>query len=553
LLAFDLAVTLAIGWHGEFPLSDDWAYAWPVRSLCEAGTVDLLPWTGASIVAQVGYGAALCKLFGFSFETLRVSTLVLGAAADVGVLLLARRSGLSPALAFLAALTFAVSPLRVHLGFTFMSDLPFTAFVVWAAYFYARGLGARRVGLLVAGSVLAAIATLVRQHGVFVAGAAALAALVPALARDAYDQTGFVTRLRDAVACTAVPIVVVGIYYYWLFALHGAPEAVARKAAEATDVGLLAIANLAFRAVETLGLLLLPLAAVAFAASARAAPRRLLTAISLLTAAAAFLLLREQASMPYLPNVIHDTGVGALTLRDTLHLGMPAPYALGAVFRAPLTVVATLAAAAVLTTWAGGIGSIARGENDAGRFVLLALILLFAGSLLHRQYYFDRYLLPILPFACVLTMTTIKRMRTEGAPFAWVVASLATLVLAWFSVAGTHDYLAWNRARYAQLDELAAGGIAPERIDGGMEFNAWHLAKASGYAPTDAEVKIGQSERQKSWWWVVDDEFVIAMQPLEGYAIRARRPYRRWLVPGEGAVYTLERATPAESRAHAPD
>jgi hypothetical protein len=46
----------------------------------------------------------------------------------------------------------------------------------------------------------------------------------------------------------------------------------------------------------------------------------------------------------------------------------------------------------------------------------------------------------------------------------------------------------------------------------------------------------------KSWWWVVDDRFIASFHALDGYVVRDRRPYTRWLPPGTGAVLILERA-----------
>jgi hypothetical protein len=122
-------------------------------------------------------------------------------------------------------------------------------------------------------------------------------------------------------------------------------------------------------------------------------------------------------------------------------------------------------------------------------------------------------------------------------------ASLAlTAVLAWYAVAGTHDYLAWNRARYDGLAALTARGVPVEAIDGGMEFNAWHLAARLGTWPTDAEARPGQPDTVKSWWWVIDDRYVASFRPLPRYVVHDTRPYRRWLVPGSGRVVILERA-----------
>src|SRR6185295_12333992 len=78
-------------------------------------------------------------------------------------------------LAFATAL-FALNPLYVNLAFTFMTDVPFTALLVWSAYAYARGLTERRIAWIGWGAVAATGALLIRQQGVLIAIAAALAA-----------------------------------------------------------------------------------------------------------------------------------------------------------------------------------------------------------------------------------------------------------------------------------------------------------------------------------------------------------------------------------------
>ncbi len=165
---------------------------------------------------------------------------------------------------------------------------------------------------------------------------------------------------------------------------------------------------------------------------------------------------------------------------------------------------------------------------------MLASGLLFLGSLLHTRYYFDRYLLAVVPFA-IAAVTVSARAAVARSSVA-----LAAL-LAWYAVAGTHDYLAWNRARYAGLAELEAAGIPPQAIDGGMEFNAWRLAPELGTWPNDAAVRPGQAPTVKSWWWVIDDRFIASFRPLPGYDVRRSIPYPRWLVPGTGRVVILER------------
>ena len=59
--------------------------------------------------------------------------------------------------------------------------------------------------------------------------------------------------------------------------------------------------------------------------------------------------------------------------------------------------------------------------------------------------------------------------------------------------------------------------------------------------PTDEDVQIGRDDSEKSWWWVVDDRYVISMKPLSGYETRTEDAYSEWLVPGRGKIYVLER------------
>ena len=299
----------------------------------------------------------------------------------------------------------------------------------------------------------------------------------------------------------------------------------------------LVIGNLVFRAVEYLGLSLLPLAVVATTFVARARPLRALVATAGLGAVAAFLYLREGVLMPYLPNLVYDFGLGALTLRDTLFLGMPPPVALGAPMRLPLTVVATVTSAAVLACWTAVSR---RPRTVEAAVVSLALLLLFAGTLLHTRYYFDRYLLPLLPFAAALTAAAIESVRAPRQRVIGATALLAAVAGAWFSVAGTHDYLAWNHARYALLDELMAEGVEPARIDGGMEFNAL----ASGERLRVLAHRRGGEDRRRP----DSEELVVgSRRRVRGVDAPARR-LRPLLV---ALLRHLARAGPRE-RGHAP-
>jgi len=520
-----VVVVWAVGIGGDFPLSDDWSYAYTLRGLCEDGVVRFLPWTGASVLFQAYYGALLCKLFGFSFTVSRTSTLVL---AWIGALvfhqwltmLRARRR-----VAALALATFALGPLYVNLSFTFMTDVPFAVLAIGAGTAYVAGLQRESRAWLVVAAIVSSAALLVRQHGVFLPAAAALAVLL-----DTHEPWS--RRLGDAVAAVAIPAVVTIVYLVWLFGLHGAPSGTQDKVREAAGSDLTTLANIAFRAVEYLGLLLAPFGLPSLRQRLRERPVPPLAFLAVLSALVLFLYAREGALMPYLTNVLYDFGLGATSLRDTQFLGLPPVVRLGIVFRVALTIVSTASAAGLLAAWWDAARVVRRPES---RFVVIAFALLLAGSFLHAGFYFDRYLLPILPFAIATTILGNPKMDL-GIP------SIALAgVLALYAIAGTHDYMAWNQARYQALANLERTGASPREIDGGFEYNAWHLAAELGTWPTKEEARPGKPDDAKSWWWVVDDRYTLVFRPLPGYSISARVPYHRWLPPGTDAIYVVER------------
>jgi hypothetical protein len=109
---------------GNFPVNDDWNHAGAVRALVEDGRLEIGPTTSATLVLQALWGAGFARLFGFSFETLRLATLVLAALALVGfALLLSELFGARRAV--LGALLLLFNPLFVNLSYSFMTDVPF--------------------------------------------------------------------------------------------------------------------------------------------------------------------------------------------------------------------------------------------------------------------------------------------------------------------------------------------------------------------------------------------------------------------------------------------
>src|SRR4051794_6120637 len=109
---------------GNFPLNDDWAYGFAVRTLFEEGDLRFSDWTATNLIAQVLWGTLFCLPTGFSFTALRLSTLVLGLIGVVATYGLLREGRAREDLSLFGALVLAFNPIYFSLSFTFMSDVP---------------------------------------------------------------------------------------------------------------------------------------------------------------------------------------------------------------------------------------------------------------------------------------------------------------------------------------------------------------------------------------------------------------------------------------------
>jgi len=156
---------------------------------------------------------------------------------------------------------------------------------------------------------------------------------------------------------------------------------------------------------------------------------------------------------------------------------------------------------------------------------------------------FDRYVLCLVPLAIVILFLLVSDVGPAKAGTLARPSAVASLILyGAFSIAGTHDYLCWNRARWQALNNLTTEQrIRPGDIDGGFEFNGWYL-----YEPNYRAIP------GKSWWWVVRDNFMITFGPVPGFTEMKRYHFRRWLPPGEGSILILRKtqASSAEAPLH---
>jgi hypothetical protein len=239
--------------------------------------------------------------------------------------------------------------------------------------------------------------------------------------------------------------------------------------------------------------------------------------------------------LPVIGNILSPFGIGPLTLADTYIQGRNLPSAVPLLWQAA-TVWGAFATGFVLTVIGGSLlrmaGTVWRGRTLRPAWphgLMLAMMAVYATGLFiigYQAFWFDRYLLLFIPPALGLLMLACGGAAPRGITAPSVVLTLYAI----FAVLGTHDYLAWNRARWQALGSLEQQGVSPRQIDGGYEYDGWLL-----YDPQYKATK------GKSYWWVVDDEYMIASGPVPGYQPVGSFPYDRWLVPSRPAVLALKR------------
>jgi len=534
---------------GDFPLNDDWIYSWPVKTYIDTGRIDILSCTGFTLIGHVLWGIVSCSIFGFSFTVLRMSSVVLALAGILVTYWIFRTAKASRGFSLLAALVVGFNPLYYEISFTFMTDVSFAAFGLMGLLFLNRYLESERSSCLIAATVVISISTLIREVGLLLP--AAFAAIY--LLRHGWN-------MRSALKA-ALPLIVAVLgfvlYRIILAAEGGSPSTFDFKLRIIMGLfdsgldGILAVLDRLHQSVVYLGLFALPFTIwISFGLWRSYAGRERWWCFGTSAATAALLIARLlylQRLMPLSRNVLFDFGLGPLTLKDTGVLKLPNYVTAPESLWLGITVLAVFSAS-VLTGFfvTEALRILPRGRwktaAQGPQFLIAGGVLLSYVGLISLSGLFDRYLIYLVPF-CLLAFyycRSDRALRISGA--AKGTAILVAVVLAVFAIGATHDYLAWNRARWEALDYLTVQrNITPERIDGGFEFNGWYLYDET-YVP----------QRPRSWWWVHDDEFIISFGLIPGYEIERSYPFVRYMPPGQPEILLLRRAgtdhDPAENR-----
>lgn len=520
---------------GEFPLNDTWAFSKPVKTLYEEGRLEMTEWPAITLIAHIGWGWLVSSIFGFSFTILRLSVVLLGLGGVLVAWQTLRELTGNEEKAMLGALAIGFNGIYFNLSYTFMTDVPFFFCAMLSMYCYMRSLRDNNLRWLMFATLIAAVATLIRQLGLLLPVPFALAILI----RERFAIKAWVRGAGSMIFICGALIA----YERWMEITVGLPQVYRTYESEVWQKMSAGLIPLIKNTADTLMVCMVMLGLFMFPVLLAELPwrsRRDKIITGLLTTGGLALgvwLVCEGRKLPLLPQGIFvDFALGPPTLRDVFYLKRDNLY------RAPpfllwfITFLGSIGAAWLLRYLAASVWDGCRwlfgGRGDGFRAAVQvsgmgsALIILLPLAI---KYPFDRYLLACVPG---LLLGVAAAAKTGLPLLRWQrwIASAFIMGSAIFAVAGTHDYLAWNRARWKALDYLCKEHkIPPTNIDGGFEFNGWHLFNPHY-----------KHREQKSWWWVHDDEFTVTFGLIEHHRINKSFPYIRWCPPMRDFIAVIE-------------
>ncbi|PSB54295.1 hypothetical protein C7B61_22425, partial [filamentous cyanobacterium CCP1] len=305
---------------GEFPINDDWAYAFSVRELLETGDFQFSDWTATNLLTQVLWGTLFCLPFGFSFTALRFSTLTLGLAGILATYGLLREVNLSRPLSFFAALVVALNPIYFSLAHSFMNDVPFFGFAIVALYFLVRGLRQDSSFDCIIGILVSYVALLSRQLGLILPFGFGIAYILKKGLSLRTVVVGF--------APTALGVIIQLTYQFWLEITLRAPakygnqiNTLVQEVSQGLRNTAINFTTIALYALVYLGVFLFPFLLLSLVTRLKnlSLQHRIfsLSVLSTIIFIVLSTLISKQRLMPLHGNILVDLGVGVHILKDS--------------------------------------------------------------------------------------------------------------------------------------------------------------------------------------------------------------------------------------------
>jgi len=528
---------------GDFMINDDWSFIVIIESLLTDGKIMPTGWGGGgpAVLSHVGWGMLFSALFGYSPTTLRISVLTLAILGTLALLILLfqllRNKPLGIGLAALFTLLF--NPLFLSQSFTFMTDITFTALVIFSLLLLHLGIENERWSWLLSGLLFSLLATLTRQIGLFLPVSFSLGCLLhPKASRFNLKKILLFTFL-----IAVVPWFLFEVFLWQSGSTPLIHSPVFQKVflnpiTKGFPDYLFFLFYQAGIILTYTGFFLSPLFFLQF--------RQLFSHEAVRRFGSLFLIifLIFEASIigglidpptGFYQNVLYNFGIGPLLLKDTYLLGVVRTMTLPKPLFYLLVFWSIFSAAALIFFSCQFLNSFFKNRSgrsgyDTPFISLLAFIgvIVYSGVILLTGFH-DRYLIPPCVLLILWFVPQIKINRNNN-PFPIILSTVILLFLAGTTVFGLKDFMSTKRSLHKAHNYLVNTiNVDPCDIDGGFEFNGYYCRGIN---------RMNRSGKY-SWWWVEQEKYLVSLGPLQDYRTVKTFPFSRTIGP-DGAIHILQ-------------
>ena len=525
ILLFFLAEIL-INPIGEFPLNDDWAYSKTVETYLSTGVLKFSAWQAVPMLTQYLTAITFCKIFGFSFTALRFVSLISSVVIIISFNQILKKTQLSSKSKFIALMVLVFNPIFLSLSNTFMPDVFLLMLTLIGFLFLLKTIQNTSVINLLLFCFFSVAATLVRQTGI----------LLPLSFAIVYVFVFPFSIKNISIGLLPILITVFALVLFSILSksLWETPESFNYQLNKISNVVLHPTIN-AFKSFSfyiitssiALGLMLLPLTVSNFKTHYLQSKNYLPFKIVIVSylSLVLFKILFSENSLPNVGNLLHHMGIGPVILNGFSTQEVPVYSSAWKIILLTLNVLGGLSFAGFFVEICTKI-KLEKIKKKKFVFYFIPIFVILYILPLSLSFLNDRYLLYIFPFLILIYFLSFK-IEIKKSLFL-----ITFLPIAFYSIAGTHDYLSINRKRWEITNHLMKDlKIPATEIDGGFEFNGWYLFNLNTYH----KGHTGQ------WWWVQNDSFVVSPKLIEGYKKVSVHEFSNWISFDFNELYLLKK------------
>lgn len=509
---------------GEFLVTDEWMFIKVVKGLLDTGKIKFVDIMPMSFVAQAYMGIAFCKIFGFSFSSLKILSILISFIGAFSLYLILRELECSEKYSILGMLLLIFNPIYMLHGLSFRTDIPFITFMLLGIYYFIKAGKTNSLWKMLLGSIFLSISTLIRQFGIL--------AMFPVII---FGRLFKKKALYIRVLILILPFFVLGVFYWWYFNVHG-PTALYKwhqgiiknaimnnwRLSRITDVLEGFLTNLLY-----LGFYISPVT-IAVLCKRRYRTNIVLPILGVIFSIS-YYIVRYRLKLGY---DIYNFGLGS---PDMFILGANSHFSIqNTLFWFIVVVISALGGIFILFKPGYLFRELAKKNASLSSRLILGEFVILFGFITYVWLDSQRYLLMAVPFVIAVVIRGVEALKPSI-----VLSHILIIPICIFSVGGTQDYVNWHKAEWGGIRFLEERGIPLRAISGGAEFADWYFydkERLRDYPYSLYRERYFADGK-------VGDRYAISMAPIYGYQILKKIKYRTIMknVGEDKLIYVLRK------------